>query len=174
VPIVLLGLGSNIGDRMANLRQVVEQIASQFELIRAASVYETAPMYVVDQPAFLNSAAAIRTMRSPLDILSAMKAIERKSGREQGPRYGPREIDIDLLAYGSLRYRFVAGSTVRLQIPHPKIVERRFVLAPLADIAPDSELPGLGIVRDLLERTNEQASSVTRLSDALLPVQSHR
>jgi 2-amino-4-hydroxy-6-hydroxymethyldihydropteridine diphosphokinase len=168
VAIVLLGLGSNVGDRPANLRHAAERISKELELLIASPVYETAPMYVTEQDPFLNAALLVRSELPPLRLLKLLKGIEDEVGRVAGQRFGPREIDIDLISYGSLRYKF--GD--HLEVPHPRVVERRFVLQPLADIAPDATLPGLGVVTELLQRTNHQGDSVRKVSDAVLPLQS--
>lgn len=172
VPQVLLGLGSNVGDRLAHLSEAVEHLSSHMRLLAASEVYETAPMYVNDQPPFYNAAALAETDLSPRELLSVLKGIESEIGRRASTRYGPREIDIDLLAYGRLSYRFGDGAGPKLQVPHSKIAERRFVLQPLADIAPDFRLPGLGVVSDLLDRTKEQSDSVRRTGHGVLSIHS--
>ncbi len=129
-------------------------------------------MYVADQPPFLNAALCGISHDGPLLLLRKLKDLEQELGRTPRERNGPREIDIDLLAYGSLKYRFAGG--LRLTVPHPRVVERRFVLQPLADLAFDFHLPGLGTVRELLIQTNDQAADVVRLDHALLPVHGAR
>jgi 7,8-dihydro-6-hydroxymethylpterin-pyrophosphokinase len=109
-----------------------------------------------------------------MELLRSLKEAEAEVGRELGRRYGPREIDVDLIAYGNLRYRFSEGEATILEVPHHLVAERRFVLQPLFDIASDWELPGLGQVRSLLVRTNSQAESVQKVADAFLPVFSDR
>jgi 2-amino-4-hydroxy-6-hydroxymethyldihydropteridine diphosphokinase len=173
VPEVLLALGSNVGDRLLNLRQALEALAKKLELLAASSIYETAPMYVMDQQPFLNAALRAKTELSPLDLLRLLKHTEAEVGRQRGPRFGPREIDIDLIAYGVLRYSFSGGDRA-LNLPHPRVAERRFVLQPLFDIDPDRILPGLGSIRELLARTEDQAQDVHRIEHALLPVLSDR
>jgi 2-amino-4-hydroxy-6-hydroxymethyldihydropteridine diphosphokinase len=142
----------------------------EITVLKGSSVYETAPMYVTDQGPFLNAAVLARTELGPLALLAFLKAIEANEGRVVRERYGPREIDLDLVGYGSLAYRFAIGDEVRLQVPHPRTVERRFVLRPLFDIAPHFHLPGLGRVDELLGQTEDQARSVVRIEDALLPI----
>jgi 2-amino-4-hydroxy-6-hydroxymethyldihydropteridine diphosphokinase len=127
-------------------------------------------MYVEDQPTFLNAAVKGETSLSPRALLACLKRIEAEIGRLAGARYGPREVDLDLVAFGSLAYRYEEGHQVRLEVPHPRIAERRFVLQPLNDIAADYVLPGFGVVRDLLGQTEAQAASVTRSEHALLPI----
>lgn len=114
---------------------------------RVSRVYETEPLGELNQPAFLNMAAEIKTGLSPLELLNAVKEIERELGRKDGPRWGPRPIDIDIILWDGL-----AMSDARLTIPHPRFRERAFVLAPLAEIAPEARdtLSGL-TVRQLLD-----------------------
>jgi 2-amino-4-hydroxy-6-hydroxymethyldihydropteridine diphosphokinase len=127
-------------------------------------------MYVTDQQDFTNAAVSCETSLGPLQLLHLLKALEKELGRRGGQRYGPREIDLDLIAYGSASYRFEAAGTVVLQVPHPLVAERRFVLQPLNDLCPKAVLPGLGRISDLLEKTNEQQGDVVRLEHALLPI----
>jgi 7,8-dihydro-6-hydroxymethylpterin-pyrophosphokinase len=97
--------------------------------------------------------------------------MEQFIGRERRQINGPREIDLDLIAYGSLSYSFTEGHSLRLTVPHPRVAERRFVLQPLFDVAPDFNLPGIGVVRMLLKQTEHQRESVKTLEHALLPLQ---
>jgi 2-amino-4-hydroxy-6-hydroxymethyldihydropteridine diphosphokinase len=166
---VLIALGSNVGDRAANLTRAVEALRQGVEVIAVSRIYETAPMYVTDQPPFLNAAVRVRTCLGPLPVLKFLKATEASIGRQARERNGPREIDLDLIAYGTLAYTFRDG-TVRLQVPHPRAHERRFVMAPLADIAANDHMPGIGRIRELLEATNEQAETVQVHEHAVLPL----
>ena len=128
----ILALGSNLGDRVENLRAAVEEIGRSARIIVTSGVYQTEPMYYERQGPFLNCALAIETNASPSELLSRLKAIEEHIGRRPGgPRYGPRKIDIDILFYGD-----VVSSDPALSIPHPKIAERAFVLVPLVEIRP--------------------------------------
>lgn len=136
---VYLSLGTNLGDREANLEQAVERLSRLGVLAAQSRMMNTEPWGVKDQPDFLNMAVALDTTLDPLDLLIAVKTIEVEMGRIPSPRYGPRLIDIDILWYG--------GETVNLPgltIPHPRMRERDFVLVPLADIAPElvAELRG--------------------------------
>jgi 2-amino-4-hydroxy-6-hydroxymethyldihydropteridine diphosphokinase len=121
------------------LTAALERLSEIMTIERRSAIYETAPKYVTDQPAFLNMAVAGRTDVEPHPLLAALKAIERDLGREAGRRYGPRPIDLDILFYGSARI-----DTEALRIPHPRLGERGFVLRPLADIAPDLRHPETG------------------------------
>ncbi len=129
MPIVYLGLGSNLGDRLGNLRQAVAELSELAELQACSRVYETEPMHVTDQPAFLNMAVRLRTALAPDPLLRAAKAIEQRLGRTETVRWGPRVIDIDILLYDGM---VLEGRD--LTIPHPRLAERRFALAPLADV----------------------------------------
>ncbi|MBS1716907.1 MAG: 2-amino-4-hydroxy-6-hydroxymethyldihydropteridine diphosphokinase [Armatimonadetes bacterium] len=164
----IIGLGSNVGDRLTHLREAVLELKKHGTVQRLSSAYETAPLYVEDQGSFLNAVLLYETDLGPLELLKQLKQIESEIGRQSRQRYGPREIDLDLLAYGQLQYAFHNGSQVRLQVPHPKIVERRFVLEPLAEIAPSAELPGMGIVLELVSSIEVQNQHVSRLPDAIL------
>ncbi|HKV83032.1 MAG TPA: 2-amino-4-hydroxy-6-hydroxymethyldihydropteridine diphosphokinase [Ktedonobacterales bacterium] len=146
--LVALGLGSNLGDRDANLRAALEALAPGVLVERVSSVYDTAPMLVTEQPRFHNIACLARTDLSPHDLLHAVKGIEVALGRRAGVRYGPRLIDVDILFYDQL-----VVDADDLVIPHPRLAERRFALAPLAEIAPLLRHPILDVtIQFLLER----------------------
>jgi 2-amino-4-hydroxy-6-hydroxymethyldihydropteridine diphosphokinase len=135
--IVYLALGSNLGDRRANLLAAIDQLKQQVTVEQVSSIYETEPAYITDQPRFYNMVLRGSTHLAPDELLHFVKSIEQRMGREHGQRYGPRTIDIDILAYGILQ--LVQPGLI---IPHPGITERAFVLTPLAEIAPDLVLPG--------------------------------
>ncbi len=149
------------------MRNAVAALRRATDVKRVSSVYRTTPMYVEDQPPFLNAALIAETELGPRALLAKLKEIESQVGRQPRERYGPREIDLDLIAYGVLSYTY-AGGERPLNVPHPKTVERRFVLMPLCEIAPDFKLVGLGIAKDLLLQTKEQVDDVVRLDDAQL------
>ena len=132
-----LGLGSNLGDRAAQLAAALASLARAGVRVEAVSpVYETAPRDLLDQPAFLNAAARVATDLAPPDLLRLVKRTERDLGRTAGPRYGPRAVDCDLLLWDGGAFR-----DADLTIPHPRLGERRFALLPLLDLDPDLALP---------------------------------
>ena len=136
-PTVLLGVGGNLGDRLAHLRRGVALLAPEVSVAAASALYESAPWGVTDQPPFLNAALRVETRLSPHDLLAKCKAVEAAAGRTPGRRWGPRVLDLDILLYGDLRLDDEA-----LTLPHPRIAERGFVLRPLADLAPEIVPPG--------------------------------
>jgi 2-amino-4-hydroxy-6-hydroxymethyldihydropteridine diphosphokinase len=139
---VFLSLGSNLGDRLDFLRRAVRSLAEDLRELRVSSVYETAPLYNTAQPRFLNIAVAGLTRLSPRKLLERALAIEQALGRERhcaAPK-GPRSIDVDLLLYDELRV-----SEADLRIPHPGMLERRFVLEPLLELEPELRHPASGL-----------------------------
>ena len=143
-----LGIGSNIGDRRANLQAAVEDLWTHDVVVLASSsVYETEPVgEVLDQREFFNACLQIETPLGPEALLDACKAVERALGRQPGGiRHGPRPIDVDVLLLGDLRHE-----SERLRLPHREVLTRRFVLVPLLELAPDIEVPGGGRAADAL------------------------
>jgi 2-amino-4-hydroxy-6-hydroxymethyldihydropteridine diphosphokinase len=134
-----LSLGSNLGDRAANLRAALAQLDAAEKLLVVSAFYETQPVDVPDQPWFLNCVAAIETEKTPRELLQLALQIEAAMGRLRMRQQGPRNIDIDLLLFGD-RVLDEPG----LKIPHPAMQQRRFVLEPLVEIAPEARHPGLG------------------------------
>ena len=137
-----VGVGANLGDREAMIRSAVDALPG---VVAVSELRETDPVGVVDQPPFLNGAAALETELSPRDLLRALLVVERELGRERRERWGPRTIDLDLLLYGEERI-----DEPGLTVPHPRLHERRFALEPLADLDPELAIPGRGSVADLL------------------------
>jgi 2-amino-4-hydroxy-6-hydroxymethyldihydropteridine diphosphokinase len=161
-----LGLGSNVGDRRANLLAAVNALpAHGVEVLASSSVYDTEPVgLVLDQPEFLNACLRIRTEREPLDLLDACKAVERQVGRVAGgPRHGPRVIDVDVLLLGDRRF-----SSERLALPHREVSSRRFVLVPLLELDPELTLPGGRRLADELSALGSDGQDVRRAGPPLL------
>ncbi|MEE4331299.1 MAG: 2-amino-4-hydroxy-6-hydroxymethyldihydropteridine diphosphokinase [Wenzhouxiangella sp.] len=145
---VWVGLGSNIGSSRQALKRALASLdaLSDTRLVEVSPCYRTPPWGVTEQPDFLNAVAKLSTRLEPIELLQALKAIERELDRsEDGPRWGPREIDLDILIYAD---RIV--NLPELVVPHPYLAQRAFVLVPLNDIAPDLDVPGQGRVEDLL------------------------
>jgi 2-amino-4-hydroxy-6-hydroxymethyldihydropteridine diphosphokinase len=137
-----VGVGANVGDRAATIDAAVSALPA---VVAVSKLRETDPVGVVDQPRFLNGAAALDTTLSARELLDVLLTIERDLGRERRERWGPRTIDLDLLLYG--------GETIEepgLTVPHPRLHERRFALQPLLDLDPELAIPGRGRVADVL------------------------
>jgi len=148
-----LGLGSNIGDREANLLAAVERLAKAgLRIVRGSPLYETEPVEYTAQRWFLNQVVEAETRLFPMQLLARVGKIERALGRVRTVAKGPRTIDIDILLYGN---EVVRGA--KLEIPHPRMHERRFVLAPLTDLAPELRHPITHrTVREMLEAAPQQ------------------
>ena len=145
---VAIALGSNLGDRHAHLDYAVSRLSRILSALRVSSRHETAPVDVVgEQPAFLNAALVGTTALGPHALLRELQAIEAERGRERPYRHAPRTLDLDMVLYGSLMV-----SDDELDVPHPRFRERAFVLAPLAEIAPDLVDPVSGLTAARLLR----------------------
>jgi 2-amino-4-hydroxy-6-hydroxymethyldihydropteridine diphosphokinase len=143
-----IGLGSNLGDRQALLEEALRRLdADPSVTVKAVSVFrETEPVGVVDQPRFLNAAAAVETTLEPRELLDRLLAVELALGRDRsGERWGPRTVDLDLLLFGDL-----VVDEPGLTVPHPRLHERRFVLEPLLELDPALALPDGRLLGDLL------------------------
>jgi 2-amino-4-hydroxy-6-hydroxymethyldihydropteridine diphosphokinase len=152
---VYLSLGSNIGDRERHLREAIERLdLAGVKVLRVSPVYETEPVDYAGQRWFLNLVVEAGTALLPMQLLACTGRIERALGRIRSTPKGPRTIDIDILLYGSATVR-----SAKLEIPHPRMAERRFVLAPLADLAPELRHPVLHkTIRELLEAVRGQTA----------------
>ena len=149
-----LGLGSNVGDRAANLRRALELLAPRGVAVEAvSSTYETEPVgEILDQPDFLNAVARVRTSLGPLELLDACKAVEIELGRDPAaPRHSPRPVDVDLLLLGEIELEHE-----RLRLPHAEVTSRRFVLVPLLELDPELALPDGTRLAPVLERLEGQ------------------
>ena len=145
-----VGLGGNLGDRLAHLRAALDGVEALDGVSVAAvsSTYESEPVGYLDQPLFLNAAVALHCSLSPVELLTGLFSVEQRQGRQRTIRWGPRTLDLDLLLWGD---RIV--DTAQLQLPHPRLLERGFVLVPLLEIAPDLRHPVTG--RRLAEHAAE-------------------
>jgi 2-amino-4-hydroxy-6-hydroxymethyldihydropteridine diphosphokinase len=149
VPRAYVGLGSNLGDREATIRAALAELdaAEGLDVIAVSTLVDTAPVGYADQPRFLNGAAALESRLSPRDLLDLLLVVEARFGRDRAlvPAQGPRTLDLDLLLYGEARIHEPG-----LEIPHPRLHERAFVLGPLAELDPALEVPGKGSIQTLL------------------------
>jgi len=141
VTVAYVGLGSNLGDREGTITRAAGLIGAR----RLSSIVETEPWGVEDQPRFLNAAAELETALQARGLLDLLLDVERRLGRVRDGRWGPRTIDLDLLLFGEETI-----DEPGLAVPHPFLLERAFVLGPLAELAPGVEIPGNGTVRDAL------------------------
>jgi 2-amino-4-hydroxy-6-hydroxymethyldihydropteridine diphosphokinase len=142
-----IGLGANLQDPPAQLREAVRLIGARpgIRVVATSQLYRSAPLGPAGQPDYCNAVCAVDTDLNPDHLLTHLHDVERRMGRERPPeRWAPRLIDLDLLHYERVRMR-----TSRITLPHPELHKRNFVLVPLAELAPDLELPGLGIVAEL-------------------------
>jgi 2-amino-4-hydroxy-6-hydroxymethyldihydropteridine diphosphokinase len=157
-----IGIGSNLSDPRAQVLTALERIAAieGLRLVSRSKLYGSPPLGPTDQPDYVNAVAGVLTLLAPGALLAELHGVERAAGRpEKRERWGPRVLDLDLLVYGRER-----SSEAGLTLPHPGIVERSFVLYPLADVAPDLDVPGMGRVADLKRRVSARA---IRVLDAL-------
>lgn len=153
-----LGLGGNLGDPQTAMAKALKAIDADADtrIVAVSSLYRTPPWGKIDQPDFLNAAAEIETRRLPRELLTLCLDAEKSLKRVRAERWGPRVIDIDVLLYGDL-----AVHETGLELPHPRMAGRAFVLAPLAEIAPDIKIGGVGVSRLLAEADAQGIERVT-------------
>jgi 2-amino-4-hydroxy-6-hydroxymethyldihydropteridine diphosphokinase len=159
--IAFIGLGSNLADPLVQVRQALMELESipGTRVTARSSLYRTSPVGYLEQPDFINAVASVQTTLKPQALLAALLAIENRHGRRRAMRNAPRTLDLDLLLYGE-----EVLDQDGLCLPHPRLHERAFVLAPLAEIAPEAMVPGRGRVRDLLARVD--CNGVSRIDAA--------
>lgn len=166
-----VGLGANLEDPRAQIEHALELLAAEdgVELVAVSTLRETDPVGYEDQPPFLNGAAELRTSLGARELLERLLAIERRLGRVrgEGPRFGPRTIDLDLLLYGDERIEEEG-----LEVPHPRLHERLFALEPLADLEPDLVVPGRGPLADLLAGLQSAPCRTSTSSTSSKPISS--
>lgn len=149
-----VGIGSNLGEPLQNVRRALQQL---FELssclgLQSSRAYRSAPVGPANQPDYINAVAGFMTQNAPANLLKELQDIEQANGRRRdGERWGPRTLDLDLLAVGDLKIE-----TATLTLPHPEIANRRFVLQPWADIAAHFQIPGLGRVAEYRDRVDDE------------------
>jgi 2-amino-4-hydroxy-6-hydroxymethyldihydropteridine diphosphokinase len=154
MPKVIIGVGSNLGDRVYNCIIALKEISAFAKIVTVSSAYETEPVGNEDQPDFINCAAEIETALPPLDLLKRVREVEEKLGRVRDTRWGQRTIDIDIIFYDDLTL-----DTADLKLPHPQAHLRRFVLEPVSEITPGKIHPGYGVtVRELCENLGDGKS----------------
>ena len=163
-----IALGANLGDRDQTLRSAVAALRQLGSVDAVSSFYETAPVGMVDQPDFLNAVVALRTALTPQELMTALLSIEKQHGRDRSASVpkGPRMLDLDLLSYGD-----AVMETPTLNLPHPSLAERRFVLAPLAEIAPEWRHPVSGksaaiLLSELSQRDSDFSQSVHKVQSS--------
>jgi 2-amino-4-hydroxy-6-hydroxymethyldihydropteridine diphosphokinase len=156
-----VGIGSNVGDPIAHVRNAFEalNLLGSTRLVARSPLYRTRPFGPVAQADFINAVAGLLTQLTAPELLAALRQIEVSQGRVRTQRWGPRTLDLDILVFGDAQV-----SSTELTLPHPGLAERGFVLAPLADIAPTLDVPGVGRVEQLLQRLPD--AGVAMLVDA--------
>ena len=161
-----VGLGANLGDREATIRRAVELVdeLNGVAVVGVSSLRETEPWGPVEQPGYLNGAVAVETDLSPRELLGALLDVERRLGRarDDEERWGPRTIDLDLLLYGD-----IVLDEPGLDVPHPRLHERKFALEPLAELAPDALVPGRGTAAELLRALGAPPQDTGPRADAV-------
>ena len=152
---VWLGIGANLGDREAALQSVLDAMPGRFQSIRCSSVYDTPPWGVLDQPTFLNAVIVAETKLSAEEVLDWGQDVEQAARRERYRHWGPRTLDVDVLAYDD-----VHSDDPHLTLPHPRIQDRAFVLVGIVELDPDFVVPGHGTARGLLDDLGQDGITV--------------
>lgn len=153
---VIIAFGSNEGDSLRSIVSAREHVVGRVNLVGESAIYLTKPMYFEQQNDFYNGVWLGKTSLSPRSLMSFLKGIEQQMGRVRTVPNGPRPIDLDLILYGSLAYRFFGENGSALVVPHPGISERRFVLEPLLDVLPQASIPCQGLAKNLLDSVKNQ------------------
>ena len=149
---VYIGLGSNLGDRQENLERALRLLSQELIILRVSSIYETDPWGHYNQPRFFNCVCQFETLLNPREILAVVKDVERQMGRLHKVRWGPRVIDVDILLFGEEMV-----DEPDLEVPHPFMCQRAFVLIPLAEMAPNLGHPVCGLtIRELVRKVNDK------------------
>ncbi len=156
-----IGIGSNLGKRVKNCNNAVEQISKISNIVKLSSLYESEPVGVENQPKFINAVIKINTMLSPFNLLDSLKLIEKKIGRKKTVRWGPRVIDLDILFYDDLILND------ELVIPHPRLHERIFVLKPLVEIESGFEHPTINLTVDELVSDLNYSNNLVKIGEFL-------
>jgi 2-amino-4-hydroxy-6-hydroxymethyldihydropteridine diphosphokinase len=153
VTVAFVGIGSNLEEPQSQVRLAFEELARipGTDVVKQSSLYRSAPVGYADQPDFVNAVAQIETSLPASRLLTELKEIEARHGRRRSFKNAPRTLDLDILLYGE-----VTMSLAHLTLPHPRMHERAFVLKPLYEVAPHASIPGVGTVKDCLERTSGQ------------------
>jgi 2-amino-4-hydroxy-6-hydroxymethyldihydropteridine diphosphokinase len=161
VSLAVVALGANLGDRVATLQSAVDALAGAGRVLAVSGIYQTAPVGGPEQPDYYNAVLMLDTALSPTELLDLAHSVEAAAGRVRLERWGPRTLDIDIIACAD-----VISVDPVLTLPHPRAHERGFVLAPWVEVAPDATLPGHGRIADLLDTVGR--SGVSRLDDVTL------
>jgi 2-amino-4-hydroxy-6-hydroxymethyldihydropteridine diphosphokinase len=159
----VLGLGANLGDRAAALQAAVDALAAVVRVVAVSAIYETAPVGGPEQPSYYNAVVVVDTELAPADLLDLGHRIEAAAGRVRLERWGPRTLDVDVLAYADVR---TDDPDLSLSLPHPRAHERAFVLLPWLDVDPAARIPGRGSVAELADTVDR--SGVHRLVEPTL------
>lgn len=159
---VVIALGSNLRDPVSQVRGGIQRLAKLLSGFRTSGLYATAPMYVTEQPEFVNAVCVGETALGPIALHAALKGMEAQAGRSAGHPNGPRELDLDLVEYGCLRM-----VSPGLTVPHPRAMGRRFVVEPWLEVADESSSARL---RAVLDTDELQGQDVRRIGDAVVPV----